>query len=1464
MESKQAAYKTSKAQAFMSFIGNQESSETNAVSIKLASPQRILEWSNGVVEKPETINYRTFKPERGGLFCSVIFGPERDYECLCGKYKAMRFEGITCEKCNVEVIKSSSRRERMGHIKLACPVAHIWFVKSLPSRISIILDLQQRDVESILYFEKYIVYNPGKLDYQVKDVIDLNEYRKIINEHHDPEFEAVIGAEGLKRLIEDVDIDDEVEELRERLKSTRAKSKQNEITRRLKVLEQFQRNDIKPEWMILDVLPVLPPGLRPLTALEGDRFTSSDLNDLYRRIINRNNRLEKVIELHAPDIIVNNEKRMLQEAVDALIDNGRRGKVQTANNSKRQLKSLTDVVKGKTGRFRQNLLGKRVDFSGRTVIVVGPELKLHQCGLPKEMALELFKPWVYNLLEERGLVSHMRQARKMVDEKRTEIWDCLEEAIRQHPVLLNRAPTLHRLGIQAFEPILIEGRAIQLHPLVCTAFNADFDGDQMAVHVPLSVEARTEARVLMLSSNNMLSSANGDPVILPSQDIVLGLNYLTREENGCRGEGMVFADVQEVLRAYETGMVDLHAKCKVRFTPRFVNDDDVVEDLPKKIIDTTVGRAILSQTMPPGINIDQFNTTLKKADLAHLVNSCIRNCNQRATAIFADDLMRLGFKYSTRAGISISVSDVVQAPDKKKIIDKAEENVLQIQSEYEQGILSQDEHKNKVSELWKHAKMDVEKSLMDNLNTEPAYKVDSKGNRKVVKDEDGNIIQNPSSNSIFMMVDSGARGSRDQLMQLAGMRGQMVKPDGSIIPTPVIASFREGMNILQYFITTHGGRKGLTDTALKTANSGYLTRRLVDVTQHLVITEDDCGTAEGIEISQVSYSSGVTVSLGTRALGRVLAESVKDSQSNNELIKAGVEIDEHYAGMLDEYKINSIKVRSPVTCETANGICVKCYGRDLGRGRTVQLGETIGVIAAQSIGEPGTQLTMRTFHTGGVSKKVKERQNVVKDYKQDDLKTRFSQIRTIENKDGESVVVSNNGTIEIVNKYGHVLDLFEIQYGSTIFVKDKEAVKPKQKVSVQDPLMQPDISLHKGFARFVNLGPEILIENRDPRTGNVTHQIDLSRVSGKRDDEPTSEKKIDKRTTRGKLAAKTAATKVATKVDEKPHIKLVNKILENPEDEVEIYTDKEKNIPYRFYLEHGATVLIKDKMEINKGDCVAKTPQIDESSDITRGLPRVVELFEARQPKKPGVLAKADGQILFRKVTRNKEQWEIIDDKGRVLAEHIVMVGLSRIVHSGDIVKKGDLIFDGEIDPREILKLRGVEELTHHIVNEVQSVYNSEAVTINDKHIEVVIRQMLQRVEIAEPGDTRFLKEEQVSFVKVKNENEKIKLQKKKPCTYERILLGITKAALRTDSVISAASFQETTRVLTEAAINCARDDLRGLKENVIVGRLIPAGTGLIYYRQKERERQLMDERMSALQELQDEVAGEKSEVAAK
>lgn len=1412
---------------------SQQEQAPSAIKLNLASPQKILEWSHGEVKKPETINYRTFKPERDGLFCSTIFGPEKDYECLCGKYKAIRYEGITCEKCNVEVTRTAVRRERMGHIQLACPVAHIWFVKSLPSHISIMLDMMQRDVESVLYFERYVIVDPAsfgskekttsrastKSDMQYGVTITAETYRSCIEA--DPNFHAVIGGEGLHQMLHDLNLDSEAELLHSNIKKSKSSTKKKSFSRRLRMIEQFRRTGSLPEWMIMETLPVLPPGLRPLVPLEGDRFTSSDLNDLYRRIINRNNRLMKVIELNAPAIIVNNEKRMLQEAVDALIDNGRRGKAQTAPNSKRPLKSLADVVKGKSGRFRSNLLGKRVDFSGRTVIVVGPELKLHQCGLPKEMALELFKPWVYHLLEKRNLVTHLRQARKFVEKRHEAIWDCLEEAINQHPVLLNRAPTLHRLGIQAFEPVLIEGRAIQLHPLVCAAFNADFDGDQMAVHVPLSHEAQAEARILMLSSNNMLSPANGDPVILPTQDIVLGLYYLTRDVAGLRGEGTVFSDPEEAKLAFDSEAVDLQAKCIVRITDRFLNEaGEIIEGIPIRH-ETTVGRAILSLVVPAGISFKQYNKTLTKKDLTSLINTCIRNCDQRATAIFADDLMRLGFKNATQAGISIAVNDVVKSPDKQAIIQRAQEEVRQIQGEFEHGILSADELNNKVSELWKRAKLDVEKSLMSGLSDEPVFRKGASGKLEPVIDENGQPVKQPSLNSIFMMVDSGARGSRDQLMQLAGMRGQMVKPDGSIIPTPVIASFREGMNILQYFISTHGGRKGLADTALKTANSGYLTRILVDVTHHLVIVKDDCETSDGIFLRQVSDASGVSVTLGKRALGRVLAEPITDLSSRKELIKAGELIDERYAEQIDEYKISEIKVRSPVTCKTRNGLCVQCYGRDLGRGCKVQIGEAVGIIAAQSIGEPGTQLTMRTFHTGGVASTVmSDREYTAASAG----KIKFDQIRTLTNRAGDTVVISNTGSVTVVDKFGRDQERHTIPYGATLRITDGEEIKKGGVISQQDPLTRPEISQNTGFARLVNIEADNLQNQVDTRTGRETSLL----VEGSK--------------------SKTKGTQ--------PEIKLVKEFKYDPDEEEEVFIvsqDAEKKIPLRFILSYGMTLLIKDGDEVKVGDVLAKAPQQrSRSTDITRGLPRVVDLFEARAPKQQaGVLAKVTGVVNFTGILRNKEKWVVIDKDG-VEHEHIVMRGMPRVIHSGDNVTKGDLMFDGEIDPHDILLLRGREALAKHLVDEVQDVYSGEAVTINDKHIEVIVRQMLQRADIVDPGDSEHIEGDQISLVQIDQTNDRLREEGKKLIKYEQVLLGIKKAALNSDSVISAVSFLETTKTLIKAVVQGKRDDLRGLKENVIVGRLIPAGTGYVYYQNKKREEELMQQRAQLAEERGD------------
>ena len=1455
----QSTSKRDRMQIYKSLLGDDGPSPSR-IRLGLASPAKIRDWSRGEVRKPETINYRTFKPERDGLFCSTIFGPEKDYECQCGKYKTVRYRGITCEKCGVEVTVARERRERMGHIELACPVAHIWFVKSLPSRIGLLLDMMLRDVDRVLYFNDFIVidegtkYNrivtscgsentdvrlgqllsegqeqelrakvsvgaetiPADRDFTteafVKGKLIDAELQAVAETADDPEIKIGIGAEGLQEMLAEVDIDAEAERLREEMaQAGDSESKRKKISRRLKLLEQFRRTDADPQWMILEVLPVLPPGLRPLVRIDGDRFTSSDLNELYRRIINRNNRLKRLLELKAPAIIVNNEKRMLQEAVDALIDNGRRGKAAIGQN-KHQLKSLADIVKGKTGRFRQNLLGKRVDFSGRSVIVVGPELKLHQCGLPKRMALELFKPFVYHLLTQNGHASNFKQAKRMVEDNEPAIWDCLSIAIHQHPVLLNRAPTLHRLGIQAFEPVLIDGKAIQLHPLVCVAFNADFDGDQMAVHVPLSIEAQTEARVLMLSSNNILSSANGEPTILPTQDVVLGLYYLTREAYGRRGEGMIFANAEDAKLAYECRAVDLHAKVKVRLTTRIKGPDGKICETTPQLYDTTVGRAILSAVIPPGIPFERYNRLLAKRDMADLVKDAVRLCDRRDVVIFADNLMRLGFEFSTKAGISISLSDMVVPPEKAALVSAAEAETKRIQSEFARGILSEDERYNKVVDLWDSVGNQVSEKLMSTLSEEIAM-TERNGKLEPVLDEAGQPVRQPSFNSIFMMADSGARGSQTQIKQLAGMRGLMARPDGRIIETPITANFREGLNILQYFISTHGARKGLADTALKTSNSGYMTRRLVDVTQHLVVTEQDCGTKDGITLEPVITGGEVEVSLGARSLGRISAEPVKGINSKTgesaDLFGSNDEIDERLASLLDEYNVNQIKVRSVVTCENRRGVCARCYGRDLGRGKIVQEGETVGVIAAQSIGEPGTQLTMRTFHFGGAAMRATTEREIRNKLAG---KVRYNDVRFVEDRKGQKVVVANQSEIVIADSFGRDRERYRLQYGSVLHVEDGIEIKAGTMLSSQDPLAMPQVSEFEGDVSYKNITDDNIQEQIDEHTGRSSRLLI----------ESPSRKRSGKRTTL-------------------PQISLIHKNKEP------VMVGKESKVPVCFTLQYGSSLLVRDGDHVKVGDVVAKAPKLIRSSDITGGLPRVAELFEVRKPSQTAVLAKADGIVASRGTSRNKEVWMIKSDDGTEY-KHDVPSGLARLVHDGDRVKRGDKLFDGGENPGEILLYLGKEALTRHIVKEVQDVYRLQGVVINDKHIEVIIHQMLQRGEITEAGESELIPGDSVSIARIQDANDRIRANhsgepenkiKKHLVRYKPLLLGITKASLQTDSVISAASFQETTRVLTEAAMDGSVDNLKGLKENVIVGSLIPSGTGMVKYRVQEREREI-------------------------
>ncbi|MEW5707709.1 MAG: DNA-directed RNA polymerase subunit beta' [Pseudomonadota bacterium] len=1371
--------------------------EFDAIKIGLASPEKIRSWSYGEVKKPETINYRTFKPERDGLFCAKIFGPVKDYECLCGKYKRLKHRGVICEKCGVEVTLSKVRRERMGHIELASPVAHIWFLKSLPSRMGMVLDMTLRDIERVLYFEAYVVVDPGLTPLHRGQLLTEDDYLSKVEEYGD-DFTAQMGAEGVRELLRTLDLNKEIEKLRQELEATGSDSKIKKIAKRLKVLEAFQKSGIKPEWMILEVLPVLPPELRPLVPLDGGRFATSDLNDLYRRVINRNNRLKRLLELKAPDIIVRNEKRMLQEAVDSLLDNGRRGKAMTGAN-KRPLKSLADMIKGKGGRFRQNLLGKRVDYSGRSVIVVGPQLKLHQCGLPKKMALELFKPFIFHKLEVLGLATTIKAAKRMVEQEAPEVWDILEEVIREHPVLLNRAPTLHRLGIQAFEPVLIEGKAIQLHPLVCTAFNADFDGDQMAVHVPLSLEAQMEARTLMLSSNNILSPANGEPIIVPSQDIVLGLYYMTREKIGAMGEGMAFADVAEVARAYETRQVELGARIKVRIREYEIGPDGDKREKWTRY-DTTVGRALLSELLPAGLPFQLIDKPLKKKEISRLINMSFRRCGLRETVIFADQLMYTGFSLATRAGLSICVDDMLVPPQKSEIIAQAEKEVQEIEAQYTSGLVTQGERYNKVVDIWGRAADQVAKAMMDQLGQEQVMQWDPRKKQRVpMTDKKGNVVTQESFNSIYMMADSGARGSAAQIRQLAGMRGLMAKPDGSIIETPITANFREGLNVLQYFISTHGARKGLADTALKTANSGYLTRRLVDVTQDLVVTEADCGTTNGFSMKALVEGGEVVEPLRERILGRVTAVDVINPDTGDVLVPAGTLLDENLVDQVEALGVDEVRVRTPLTCETRWGLCAKCYGRDLGRGTLVNVGEAVGVIAAQSIGEPGTQLTMRTFHIGGAASRTTAASHVES---KSNGTVRFSAgMRYVTNARGEQVVISRNGEVLIQDEGGRERERHKIPYGATLLAKDGQTVKAGAMLANWDPHTRPIITEYAGTIKFENVEEGVTVARQiDEVTGLSTLVV----IDPKR---------------RG----------VAQTKGLRPLVKL----LDRDGQEVRVAgTD----VPVTITFQIGSIITVRDGQEVGVGEVLARIPQeTSKTRDITGGLPRVAELFEARSPKDAGMLAEVTGTVSFGKDTKGKQRLVITDLDG-VAHEFLIPKDKHVLVHDGQVVNKGEMIVDGPKDPHDILRLQGVEELARYVIDEVQDVYRLQGVKINDKHIEVIVRQMLRRVQIADAGDSKFIPGEQVERAEVLEENERLEAEGKKPATYEYMLLGITKASLSTDSFISAASFQETTRVLTEAAIMGKRDELRGLKENVIVGRLIPAGTGLAYHNLRRRQ----------------------------
>ncbi len=1371
----------------------EEDEHFEAIKIGLASPEKIRSWSFGEVKKPETINYRTFKPERDGLFCAKIFGPIKDYECLCGKYKRLKHRGVICEKCGVEVTLAKVRRERMGHIELASPTAHIWFLKSLPSRLGMVLDMTLRDIERVLYFEAYVVVEPGMTPLKRNQLLTEDDFLAKSDEYGD-EFEASMGAEGIRHLLKSINVDRVVETLREELQVTTSEAKIKKIAKRLKVLEGFQRSGIKPEWMVMEVLPVLPPELRPLVPLDGGRFATSDLNDLYRRVINRNNRLKRLLELKAPEIIVRNEKRMLQESVDSLLDNGRRGKAMTGAN-KRALKSLADMIKGKGGRFRQNLLGKRVDYSGRSVIVVGPQLKLHQCGLPKLMALELFKPFIFNKLETMGVATTIKQAKKFVENQEPIVWDILEEVIREHPVMLNRAPTLHRLGIQAFEPVLIEGKAIQLHPLVCAAFNADFDGDQMAVHVPLSLEAQMEARTLMLASNNVLFPSNGEPSIVPSQDIVLGLYYTTRDKINGKGEGMMFADVKEVQRAYDNKEVELASRVSVRLVEYRRDGDDFVP--VRKRVETTVGRALLSEILPKGLPFELMNKALKKKEISRLINASFRRCGLRATVIFADQLMQNGFRLATRGGISIAIDDMLVPPSKATILAAAEKEVKEIEQQYTSGLVTQGERYNKVVDIWSKAGDQVGKAMMDQLATE------------TVIDRNGQSVKQESFNAIYMMADSGARGSAAQIRQLAGMRGLMAKPDGSIIETPITANFREGLNVLQYFISTHGARKGLADTALKTANSGYLTRRLVDVTQDLVVTEDDCGTSNGVVMRALVEGGEVIEALRDRVLGRVAAVDVISPDSQETLIEAGTLLDEDLVDRIEQVGIDEVRVRTPLTCDTRYGLCAKCYGRDLGRGSLVNVGEAVGVIAAQSIGEPGTQLTMRTFHIGGAASRAAVSSSV--EAKSNGIARFTVTMRYITSVKGELIVISRSGEVMITDDNGRERERHKIPYGATLLVQDGHTVKAGMQLASWDPLTRPIITEYAGTVKFENVEEGVTVAKQiDEVTGLSTQVV------------------ID------------AKRRSASAKNVRPTMKLIN---ESGEEVKIAATDHSVQISFPV----GALITVRDGQQVAVGDVLARIPQeTQKNRDITGGLPRVAELFEARSPKDAGMLAEVTGTTSFGKDTKGKQRLVITDLDGNA-HEFLIPKEKHVLVHDGQVVNKGEMIVDGPADPHDILRLLGIESLSRYIVDEVQDVYRLQGVKINDKHIEVIVRQMLRRVVVTIPGGTGFIVGEQVERSEILDSTDKMIKEDKLPPVYENILLGITKASLSTDSFISAASFQETTRVLTEAAIMGKRDDLRGLKENVIVGRLIPAGTGLAYHKARHEKESVEAQEAAAL-----------------
>ena len=1334
------------------------------IRISLASPEKIREWSFGEVKKPETINYRTFKPERDGLFCAKIFGPVKDYECNCGKYKRMKHRGVVCEKCGVEVIQSKVRRERLGHIELATPVAHIWFLRSLPSRIGALLDITLKDLEKVLYCEAYLVLDPGNSGVEENSVVSEEKYAQLIRDGFS--FTGAMGGEAIRDMLKKVDVEVLSRQLRRELKQTTSEAQRTKLSKRLKVVESFKMSVTnRPEWMMLEVIPVIPPELRPLVPLDGGRFATSDLNDLYRRVINRNNRLKRLMELNAPEIIIRNEKRMLQESVDALFDNGRRGKTFTGPN-KRPLRSLSDMLKGKQGRFRQNLLGKRVDYSGRSVIVVGPELKLHQCGLPKVMALELFKPFIYNKLSEYGYVTTIKSAKKMVEKQRQEVWDILEEVVKEHPVLLNRAPTLHRLGIQAFEPILIEGKAIQLHPLVCAAFNADFDGDQMAVHVPLSIEAQIEARVLMMSTNNILSPAHGKPIIVPSQDIVLGLYYMTRERPFGKGEGKTFSSPTEVHFAYDAGVVGLQTKIKCR--------------IHSKIFDTTVGRSLLSEIVPQEIPFSAYNKVLGKKDLAELIDLCYRLTGNKKTVLLADHLMQTGFREAMRAGISISVHDMLMPPEKVEYLDKAYQQVQEIENQYIEGLITVGERYNKVIDIWAHTSEQIASAMMKRLSVQ-SFKAPSGWQGKEKE------LTGPAFNSIFMMADSGARGSNAQIRQLAGMRGLMAKPSGEIIETPIVANFREGLSVLQYFVSTHGARKGLADTALKTANSGYLTRRLVDVSQDVIVTELDCGTLDGLYVTALIEGGEVIEKMGDRILGRVVLEDVVDTVTSENLVTANQEITEDLMKKIEEAGIDRVRIRSVLTCQSKKGICSACYGRDLARGRMVNIGEAVGVIAAQSIGEPGTQLTMRTFHVGGTASRRAEQSSLEAKTKG---KVKFHNVVTVMNKEGYLTVMNRNGEIAVIDANNREREKYPVVYGAKLLVKENDAVEKGQLMAEWDPYSTPIVTEATGRVKFEDIEEGLTMQEQFDSVTGLSHKVIVESKAS----------------------------------DKRPKILIVD-ASGNP---VKI---EGSNRIGRYMMPVGANLVLTDGDEIRAGDTIAKIHrETTKTKDITGGLPRVAELFEARKPKDSAVISEIDGIVSFGKDTKGKRKVIVTPELGEP-KEYLIGKGRHLPVHEGDYVKAGEPLMDGPINPHDILRVLGEKALAKYLVDEVQEVYRLQGVKINDKHIETVVRQMLRKVRIKDVGDTTFLPGEQSDKMTFEAENQRVMQTGGAPATAEPMLLGITKASLSTESFISAASFQETTKVLTEASISGRVDYLRGLKENVIMGRLVPAGTGLVKYK---------------------------------